>query len=191
MTIGIVLGNGKSRLAVDLTMLRSQAKVFGCNALYREFTPDVLVATDPEIATAIQESGYSLNNVFYTRKPIEGLGAKLITRNYGYSSGPVALTLAVGEGLNKIFMVGFDLDSTDGKFNNVYAGTDYYKQLGTDPTHWGNWERQVSEIVKSGFSQVVRVNDNNISPLSWKGLVREVSMQAFLDAINNCKLEAL
>ena len=191
MTIGIVLGNGKSRLAVDLELLRSQAKIFGCNALYREFTPDVLVATDPEIAQTIQESGYSLNNVFYTRKPIEGLGAKLIKRNYGYSSGPIALTLAVDEGLDKIFMVGFDLDSIDGKFNNVYAGTDFYKQIGSDPTHWGNWERQVYDIVRHGYSQVVRVNDKNISPKLWEGLIREVSMQAFLDAINNCKLEQL
>jgi hypothetical protein len=67
MTRAFVLGNGVSRRGIDLEQLRLYGKIYGCNALYREFTPDVLVATDRPIATAIQESGYAQHNEFYTR----------------------------------------------------------------------------------------------------------------------------
>ena len=191
MSIAFVLGNGKSRLAVDLNSLRPHGKIYGCNALYREFTPDLLVATDPEISTAIMESGYAQNNLFYTRKPVQGSGAKLIRRNFGFSSGPIALTLAIDDGHEKIFMLGFDLNSHDGKFNNVYAGTDFYKEVGSKETFWGNWENQIAEIIKNSRSQVIRVNDSNIIPKKWQNTLPHVSIQAFQDAINNNKLEAL
>ena len=59
MTTAFVLGNGVSRQAVDLNRLKSLGKIYGCNALYRDFTPDILVATDKPIATEIQNSGYA------------------------------------------------------------------------------------------------------------------------------------
>jgi hypothetical protein len=192
MTTAFVLGNGRSRLAVDLNSLRSYGKIYGCNALYREFTPDVLVATDPGISEEIQRSGYSLNNEFHTRKPIDDLGAIKLTRHYGYSSGPNTLFLALQRGVEKIFMLGFDLDSPgDGRFNNVYAGTEFYKPSGSDQTYYGNWVQQIAEIAKGETAQIVRVNDSNVFPDSWQGIIREVKMIQFLDAINNCKLEAL
>ena len=191
MSIAFVLGNGRSRLAVDLDSLRPHGKIYGCNALYRTFAPDVLVATDPEISTAIMESGYAAKHEFYTRKPIQGSGAKLIRKNYGFSSGPIALTLAIDEGHEKIFMIGFDLNSSDGKFNNVYAGTEFYKEVGAKETFWGNWENQISEIIKNCGSQVIRVNESNIIPKKWQNKLLHVSMQAFQDAININKLEAL
>ena len=40
------IGNGQSRAPVDLIKLRPQGKIYGCNALYRDFKPDVLVAVD-------------------------------------------------------------------------------------------------------------------------------------------------
>ena len=69
MSTAFVLGNGRSRLSINLESLRSRGKIYGCNGIYREFTPDVLVATDRPIATAIEESGYPLRNLFYTRRP--------------------------------------------------------------------------------------------------------------------------
>ena len=54
MTTAFVIGNGISRRGLDLTQLQPYGKIYGCNALYREFTPDVLVATDKPIATIIQ-----------------------------------------------------------------------------------------------------------------------------------------
>ena len=65
MTLTFVLGNGVSRQPIELTTLRKYGKIYGCNALYRHFTPDVLVATDPGISTEIQKSGYALKHKFY------------------------------------------------------------------------------------------------------------------------------
>ena len=82
MTTAFVLGNGLSRQAVDLQRLRRLGKIYGCNALYREFTPDVLVATDTPISEHIQRIEYANAHCFYTRYPINGLGAQRIPEDY-------------------------------------------------------------------------------------------------------------
>ena len=51
-----VLGNGPSRKNIDPSKL--QGTVIGCNACYRDFTPDVICATDAGIISDIIESGY-------------------------------------------------------------------------------------------------------------------------------------
>ena len=51
-----VLGNGPSRKNIDPTKL--DGTVIGCNACYRDFTPDVICATDAGIMSDIIESGY-------------------------------------------------------------------------------------------------------------------------------------
>ena len=42
----VCLGNGQSRQGLDLTKMKDYATVIGCNAIYRDFTPDILVALD-------------------------------------------------------------------------------------------------------------------------------------------------
>ena len=91
MTIAFVLGNGQSRQELDLPAMARLAPVYGCNALYREFEPAVLISTDAPISRVIQESGYSQTHVHYTRKPLPALGARRIPQQYyGFSSGPAA-----------------------------------------------------------------------------------------------------
>ena len=51
-----VLGNGPSRKNID--PLKLDGKVIGCNACYRDFTPDVICATDAGIMSDIIKSGY-------------------------------------------------------------------------------------------------------------------------------------
>ena len=51
-----VLGNGPSRKNIDISKL--DGTVIGCNACYRDFTPDVICATDAGIIGDIIESGY-------------------------------------------------------------------------------------------------------------------------------------
>lgn len=147
-TTSFVLGNGRSRLGVDLTHLRSRGKIYGCNAIYRDFAPDVLVATDPGISQEIQASGYARSHIFYTRHPAEGTGARNIELYPGYSSGPVALAYAAYEAAQIIYLLGFDLGGQDGRFNNVYADTPHYRKSTDTPTYYGNWVNQIYQIVK-------------------------------------------
>jgi hypothetical protein len=150
MTQAFVLGNGISRKTVAPASLQPLGKIYGCNALYREFTPDVLVATDRPIATAIQESGYAQNNVFYTRRPIDGLGAHRVpTLYFGYSSGPISTAIAAIDGHRLIYLLGFDMGpDKNQQFNNVYAGTEFYKMPTAMPTFTGNWIKQLIRIVQ-------------------------------------------
>ena len=53
MDRAFVIGNGQSRLQIDLNNLRSKGTIYGCNALYRDFIPDVLVATDCKMSCQI------------------------------------------------------------------------------------------------------------------------------------------
>ena len=98
MSRAFVLGNGVSRQGIDLDLLLSLGPVYGCNAIYREFTPTVLISTDVPISEAIQRTGYAQKNRMYTRRPLPDSGAVRIDQEYfGYSSGPVAVSIAAAD----------------------------------------------------------------------------------------------
>lgn len=150
MDVAFVLGNGVSRRGLPLNDMSKHGHIYGCNALYRDFTPHVLVATDKPIAMHIEETGYPKTNKFYTRRPTNDSGALEIPKPYyGFSSGPVAVALAAMERYPRIYMLGFDLGPTENKkFNNLYASTEFYKVEGSVPTYTGNWLKQIQQICK-------------------------------------------
>ena len=163
-----VLGNGVSRRGIDLTQLRQHGPIYGCNALYREYTPDVLVATDRPIATVIQQSGYSAQHRFHTRRPLPNLGARSVPAEYyGNSSGPIACALAALDHHQEIYMLGFDLGpDVDQTFNNMYAGTEFYKESGAKPTFTGNWIRQLTTLARDfATTQFYRVRGNTTADI--------------------------
>src|SRR6056300_1971441 len=61
------IGNGESRKGFDLSKLRQFGNIYGCNALYRDFTPDVLTAVDNGIMHEIYQSGYCDKNETWLR----------------------------------------------------------------------------------------------------------------------------
>jgi hypothetical protein len=150
MTAAFVLGNGISRQQIDLNLLKTLGRVYGCNAIYREFAPDVLISTDSPISERIQHEGYSQTHTHYTRKPLPGTGAQRIAQQYfGYSSGPVAVAQAALDGAIAIYLIGFDMGPTRvGRFNNCYADTEFYKKSSANPTFTGNWTRQLRQVAK-------------------------------------------
>ena len=193
MTIAFVLGNGLSRQHINLAHLKNCGTIYGCNALYREFTPDVLVATDKPIATAIQESGYALNNRFYTRKPIENSGAlPVLQEYYGYSSGPNAVALAAKDQHHHVYLLGFDMGPTENqRFNNIYAGTEFYKAIDSTPTFTGNWIKQIIKVTKdfaqTKFYRVCGTTTARIPELETIENLQHLDLPIFLDRINNQK----
>ena len=159
MQPAFVLGNGKSRLVLDLPRLQEKGVVYGCNALYRSFTPDCLIATDPGIAREIQNSSYAKKNRFHTRRPFPDSGAKNLPKKYkGFSSGPNAVAQALLDGYQHVYLIGFDLGTTDGIFNNIYADTEHYKKITDPPTFAGNWIKQIKQLAEEyNHCQFVRV----------------------------------
>jgi hypothetical protein len=193
MTIAFVLGNGISRQHVNLAHLKNCGMIYGCNALYREFTPDVLVATDRPIAEAIQRSGYPLKNKFYTRRPLADMGAlKLVQPYYGYSSGPNAVGIAVNDQHHRIYLLGFDMGPVKNNgFNNIYAGTEFYKPATAAPTFTGNWVKQLRKICEDSqqthFFRVCGATTARITELENIKNLEHLDLAIFLDRINNRK----
>jgi hypothetical protein len=193
MSIAFVLGNGVSRKDISLTALSQCGRIYGCNALHREHTPDVLVSTDRPIAEHIQHSGYSAIHRFYTRRPLPNLGAQLIPKPYfGFSSGPVAVGLAAVDGHRRIYLLGFDLGPTANKtINNIYAGTEFYKPITASPTYTGNWIRQLTRIMNDHQqTRFVRVMGDTTAPIAEFDSVNNLThldLATFVDRINKQK----
>ena len=63
------IGNGESRIGFDLAQLKSYGKIYGCNALYRDFPEliDVLTAVDDGIIHEIYREGFALQKKCYFR----------------------------------------------------------------------------------------------------------------------------
>jgi hypothetical protein len=193
MTIAFVLGNGISRKLVELENLRPCGKIYGCNALYRDFVPDVLISTDRPIAEHIQHSGYPNDHKFYTRKPINGLGALPVPKEYyGFSSGPIATGLAALDQHSKIYIIGFDMGPTTTKqFNNVYADTEFYRKSTAAPVYTGNWIKQICQIAQDfPKTQFIRVQGPTTAEIKELETIKNFShlpMRTFVDRINNQK----
>ena len=192
MSAAFILGNGRSRLVLDLNKLMEVGTVFGCNGLYRDFTPHCLVATDRPIAEEIQNSGYAQKHRFHTRKPIESLGGKFLVKEYkGFSSGPNAAALALVDGHSDIYLIGMDLGTTNGMFNNIYAGTQFYKKELDPPTFPGNWINQVVTLTKDfesrQFWRVEGPKSAFVPQFNKIPNMRILSMDKFLEKVNTAR----
>lgn len=164
-----VLGNGKSRLGLNLPYLHNYGTIYACNAIYREFTPDFLIAVDVKMVNEIIGSGYHKKHSVWTN-PNKGIVSKsnlnFFDPHKGWSSGPTALHFAASRGHREIFILGFDYQGIEGKFNNVYADTFNYKKSTDSATFHGNWlsqtERTIREFSKITFYRVI--DDNGYIP---------------------------
>ena len=158
-----VLGNGTSRKPVMVEHLSKLGNTYGCNALYRMFAPDYLVAVDVKMVLEITKTGYQRKhnlwtnpNKAYTR--IEDLNT--FNPSKGWSSGPTALWLASQHGYDRIYILGFDYKGLvqGSKFNNMYADTPNYKKSQDGATFFGNWLRQTVSVIKEHKNiQYIRV----------------------------------
>ena len=175
MTTAFVLGNGRSRLNVAPQKLQKYGKIYGCNALYREFDPDFLIAVDPKMITEICEKGYQNTHEVWTNPNTRY--SKFKNLNFfknprGWSSGPTALLKACTDGHNQIFVLGFDYYGIENNFNNVYADTFNYKKSTDTATFYGNWMRQTETVMKefpaTYFFRVIDTNTKEIS--DWNRL---------------------
>ena len=89
--IHFCFGNGNSRKDLDLDKYKQHGTVVGCNAVYRDFTPDILVALDTGPAHEIYRCGYAHKNTTYlgywTPIPVEVVETMLESEK-----GPVSLS---------------------------------------------------------------------------------------------------
>lgn len=168
MNTAFVMGNGTSRKHFDVEKLRGKGNIYACNAVYRNFEPDVLIAVDPKMVHEIVADGYHHNHVVWTNY---NNGYKNYTNlNYfqpskGWSSGPTALAKAADDKHKTIYILGFDYMGLNGgkKFNNLFADTNNYKKSKEPATYYGNWLRQTESVIRTNtdiqFLRVTNVGD--------------------------------
>ena len=172
--IAFVIGNGRSREGIRLEDMAGHGKVFGCNAIYRDFMPYVLVSVDKGITQEISKNKIPELTAHYARHPVHAKSIKLDPKKHNSrgASGPVATKLAAIEpGIKKVYLVGVDLNSPDGKVNNIYAGTSNYRAVSGPAVKWHKWEKQYLEV----FKQHPEIQFFRIMPMTqyvpsiWKG----------------------
>jgi hypothetical protein len=167
--IAFVLGNGISRSVVDPKSLLSVGKVYGCNAQYREYEPHYLIAVDVKMVNEIVMAGYHRDHEVWTN-PNKGVtskkGINFFHPHKGWSSGPTALWLSSCHGYKEIYILGFDYQGTNGKFNNVYANTPNYKKSTDSATFFGNWLNQTEKVIKEfkNIKYYRLINDEGFVP---------------------------
>ena len=141
-----IIGNGASRQPFDLMILRGKGTVFGCNALYRDFSftspkyvlPDFLVAIDDAITVEIESSNFPSNRVIIPPEnekwePVELHWGRSATKDWNparprSNAGMNAILEAIKKGYSDLYIFGFDSLVVDNKvaLSNLYDGTDCY-----------------------------------------------------------------
>jgi hypothetical protein len=135
----VVIGNGDSRSTFDLNFIKNHKgrsplslQSYGCNALYRDFSPTFLVAVGDEMCKELAESSYCDNHIVYANArqiPVHYGRFYLIPQDPAWNAGSLALYMACFDGHETIYMLGFDGEAGAGLNNNVYAGTPGYQSL--------------------------------------------------------------
>lgn len=191
-----VLGNGTSRKSIDLNQLKSNGTVYGCNALYREFEPDYLIAVDTKMILEINKSGYQHSHEVWTnpnRAYDKMNGFNFFNPSKGWSSGPTALWLASQHQNETIYILGFDYMGVDDgkKFNNIFADTMNYKKSTDSATFFGNWMRQTANVVQTNpKKRYIRVIDNKgYIPKDLRKFdnLKHITVEEFLQIIEDFK----
>ena len=147
--IVFLVGNGGSRKGFDLNTLRGKGTIIGCNALYRDFTPDILICQDSKMARELKDNDYSglvLSG--------QNIGVKL-KRNIVWKPGNARTSGAFGLKFiariirpNICYTIGMD-----GYAGNIYKGTVNYKN---EPTKYHKFIEQYTENI--GRTKIINVN---------------------------------
>ena len=188
----VAIGNGVSRENFDLNIIKhKKIQTYGCNALYRDFSPTFLLVTGSDIAQEVYKSGYAAKNVVYsTTDNILKYPSMfhLVPQNPAWNSGALAAYLACFDGHSTVYLVGHDGLDTEGHFNNIYKDTNAY----TDYAHVTDkfWALSMSHVFKTyPLVEFVLVNatGRGYMPVEWLGHtnLRRIS---FYDMVLECDL---
>jgi hypothetical protein len=198
----LVIGNGESRRPVNLEEFVIDFSTIGCNALHRDFIPDILVCCDRRMAEEATKNPLTKKTEIYVRHdwyhffrkikknknvkkvpdlPYKGNERKDDPINWG--SGGYAILIAA-MGFDEIYLIGFDLwANTNSKVNNVYKDTTNYSDADNDAVDPSYWIYQISKIFTLfRDKKFYIINDNQWHmPEPWKrSNVEFINMHDFI-----------
>lgn len=154
-----LIGNGKSRKNFDLEYLRPYGTIIGCNALYRDFSPDILVAIDAKLLNELKDARYEGRCIIPNNRSVKVPPATKWKTERFNTSGCFAMHLISRVMKPKLcFMLG--MDNYPG---NVYDGTkNYAPNTLQNFTGVGNYYLQA--LQGPGETVYVNVNDQDSWP---------------------------
>ena len=122
-----IIGNGLSRKDFNLNRLVGQGCTFGCNALYRDFTPDYLIAIDDQIIEEITQSDYPMNRFILPPAEEQYEPAEHNPARPRSNAGMNACFEAIKKDFKTLFLFGFDFILEDEiSVKNIYDKTACY-----------------------------------------------------------------
>ena len=126
-----IIGNGPSRKNFDLQLLKGQVggehgvrsvgQSYGCNILYKDFSPTFLIVTQKQLCAEIAASDYCEDNIVYSnaRHILSNPGAfHLYPHYYNAPTGVLAAHVAAADGHKTVYLLGFDWYKTGDE--NIY-----------------------------------------------------------------------
>lgn len=152
------IGNGASRQNFDLNKLKEKGIIIGCNALYRDFIPDILIVLDGKMMRELKTNNYK--GKVLTSKG-QGVRPENTTQwrtaNFR-TSGAFGLQY-VTKVINPLRCYTLGMDGYPG---NIYRGTPCYSVSGN--LKFDKIVPQYVDAVKNSTVEVVNVNTVD----SWK-----------------------
>ena len=189
----VILGNGKTRNVIPFASLANHKtgirnkyslQTYGCNALYRDAEPDVLVVVNQKMAAEIAENFNSEKTIVIStlENIMKHPGKFHIIPHYRQSmcTGAIATYMACFDGHKKVYLLGFDNQEEDHN-NNIYAGTEHYDALDAKISSVP-WVQHMTTIFRT-YSDVdfVRVAPHKAAPKEWRSCLnyREINKREF------------
>ena len=131
-----VLGNGPSRKNIDPSKLNGT--VIGCNACHRDFTPDVICATDAGIISEIIDSGFD-GNCYFTHNSWNLLPAESYDGlKYGLDGNEIE-TYRRFDDKHFVYISGLDKNCSEGENYIIWlreGKEDKIRNIGTEVLGW-------------------------------------------------------
>jgi len=194
-----IIGNGPSRANINLEALRPYGEIWGCNALYRDFIPNYLVAVDKPMQDEIVKAEAHLHSKCIFRQTSKGRYPYSVyptihtfqsRKGIPNNSGLFAVYFALKQGSRDIYLIGFDFQNpTNQTVENVYKGTKNYT---SNPRYRGQVEHTFASWFTLNSKEVnfYRVMDPKLSYKSTEGGLNEphtinLTMEQFGEQYNS------
>jgi hypothetical protein len=192
----IAIGNGESRADFDINYIinhqggllaKDKLQTYACNAAYRDFTPDFLIATGDTIVAEIANSHFCDKNIAYTSaKNVLKYPGKfyLIPQNISFNAGAIAAYMACFDGHKKVFLMGYDQYDEDSFINNIYKDTNGYPKT-TDRDNGRFYATSLFDVMQTysdvEFIRIMTFNNYHV-PDEFKSLVnfRQIDYREFI-----------
>lgn len=128
--VAFIVGNGPTRLEVNLNDLVGKAPIYGCNALYRDFDKwDYLVSIDQGMVEEVRkaEGAYGSGFIIVPPEDKHYEPAEYSPARRRNNAGMVAMDIAIGRKFNVLYLLGIDFVlKSELSTDNVYKNTENY-----------------------------------------------------------------